>query len=198
LVVGFVGRLVRDKGICELEAAWKGVRLRYPNAYLLVVGFFEERDSIPAEVRRRLEQDDRVRLAGTVWDTPPMYAAMDLLCLPSFREGLPGTPLEASAMRLPVVATRIPGCIDAVRDGVTGTLVEPGNVAQLESAIVSYLSDDRLRLEHGVAGRQWVIDQFQRERLWAAIANEYGRLIDQHDGAPSSDRESVRQAVSQA
>ncbi|HEX6039714.1 glycosyltransferase, partial [Longimicrobium sp.] len=122
-VVGFVGRVVRDKGVAELAEAWAALRAEFPGARLLLVGPFEPQDPLPAETEGALRGDPSVVLAGEDWDTPRLYAAMDVVVLPSYREGFPNVPLEAAAMELPVVSTRVPGCVDAVADGETGTLV---------------------------------------------------------------------------
>ena len=127
LVLGFVGRIVRDKGWGELAEAWHSLRDRYPDLRLLVVGPFEKRDPVSEDVARLIREDPRITYVGVQWNTPPLYAAMDLVVLPTYREGFPVVPLEAAAMALPVVATRIPGCVDAIEDGVTGTLVEARN-----------------------------------------------------------------------
>lgn len=177
LVVGFVGRIVRDKGLVELVAAWRDVRQEFPEAHLLVVGPFEPRDPIPPDTEARLRADARVHLLGAVDETPPLYAAMDLVVLPTYREGFPNVPLEAAAMELPVVATRIPGCVDAVQDGVTGTLVPPRDAAALAEAIRSYLADPELRREHGRAGRERVLRDFRQEDIWEAIYQTYVRLL---------------------
>lgn len=176
-VVGFVGRLVRDKGVIELEAAWQRLRADYPDLHLLLVGPFEPQDPVPVDVRSRLEGDARVHLAGMDWETPPYYAAMDLLVLPTYREGFPNVLLEAAAMELPVVATRIPGCVDAVEDGVTGTLVPVKDVDELVTAIRRYLGDPALRLRHGVAGRARVLHKFRQEAIWEAMYKEYLSLL---------------------
>jgi glycosyltransferase involved in cell wall biosynthesis len=89
VVIGFVGRLVREKGIVELVEAWKRLRDVSPAARLLLIGPFEDEDALPAHVRRTLQSDPRVHLTGVAWDTPSLYAAMDVLCLPSHREGFP-------------------------------------------------------------------------------------------------------------
>ncbi len=172
-VVGFVGRLVRDKGIVELQQAWQTVLRARPDAHLVLVGPFEARDPVPAEVRRALEKDATVHLVGETEDVAPLYAAMDVLALPTYREGFPNVPIEAAAMRIPVVATRVPGCVDAVRDEITGTLVEARCAGSLASAILRYLDDPELRRAHGEAGRAWALDALDRRSIWHLLLRLY-------------------------
>ena len=144
-VLGFVGRVVRFKGVVELAGAWHRLRPTYTDMRLLIVGPFESKDPMPAEIREELSLDPRAHLVATwVDDTRPYYAAMDVLALPSHREGFPYAILEASAMELPVVATRVPGCVDAVVDGVTGTLVPAFDALALADAIAGYMEDPQL------------------------------------------------------
>jgi glycosyltransferase involved in cell wall biosynthesis len=177
LVAGFVGRLVRDKGLAELVAAWQVLREEFPSLHLLVIGVFESQDPMPAEVEAVVRSDPRIHLAEMVPEVTPFYAAMDLVVLPTYREGLPVVPLEAAAMELPVVATRIPGCVDAVQDGVTGTLVAVCDAAALAQAMRVYLRDPELRRSHGQAGRRRVLREFDQHALWEAIYREYYRLL---------------------
>lgn len=190
VVVGFVGRLVRDKGIVELTRAWESLRDVHPEVHLLMVGPFEPQDPVPAHVKDRLLTDDRVHLTGHVEQTAPLYATMDLLVLPTYREGFPNVALEAAAMGLPVVATRIPGCVDAVMDGSTGTLVPPEDSNALFIAIDRYVSDTSLRQRHGQAGRERALREFGQEKLWNALYKEYVYLIDrQHVRIPGGEWE---------
>lgn len=177
LVIGFVGRLAREKGVAELATAWEELRAADPRVHLLVVGAVDEPDGAPAEIVERLRADPRVHLTGMIWDMPPVYAAMDVVALPTYREGLPNVPLEAAAMALPVVATRIPGCIDAVEDGVTGTLVPARDAQALAAALARYLADPALRAAHGSAGRRRVLADFRREGIWEGVAHEYRTLL---------------------
>lgn len=176
-VIGFVGRMVRDKGVVELATAWQRIRERFPTAHLLMVGPFEPQDPVPAEVELTLRSDPRVHLVGMDWDTPPLYAAMDLVALPTYREGFPNVPLEAAAMELPVVATDIPGCVDAVGRGETGLLVPARDADALASALELYLAEADLRRRHGLAGRDRVLCEFRQEAIWEAIYDEYVRLL---------------------
>jgi glycosyltransferase involved in cell wall biosynthesis len=179
-VVGFVGRVVREKGAAELAAAWASLRETHPNARLLMVGKFDRVDAIPPDVAESLRRDPRVHLIENSNDMPSLYAAMDLLVLPTYREGFPNAPLEAASMSLPVVATQIPGCTDAVQDGVTGTLVPARDATALTSAIVSYLDDAHLRVAHGRAGRERALRDFRQEAIWEALYAHYTGLLARH------------------
>jgi len=185
-VIGFIGRIVRDKGIIELAGAWKELREEFPDLHLLLVGPHEPQDPIPAEIDRMLHSDPRVHLLGEVSDIPPLYAVMDVLALPTYREGFPNVLLEAAGMKVPVVATRVPGCADAVQDGVTGMLVPPCDAARLAVAVRTYLHDGELRRRHGAAARDWVLQEFRPERIWQAIYEEYLELLEKK-GIPVPD-----------
>jgi glycosyltransferase involved in cell wall biosynthesis len=178
LLVGFVGRIVRDKGMVELAGAWRKLRDRFPTLHLLLAGPFEPQDPVPPEVEQLFHSDPRIHLAGHVDEVAPCYAAMDVCVLPTYREGFPGVLLEAAAMELPVVATRIPGCVDAVVDGTTGMLVPPRDTESLAAAVAGYLVDPELRRRHGRAARQRVLDEFQQEAIWQAFYEEYLRLLE--------------------
>lgn len=176
-VVGFVGRVVRDKGVGELVEAWRSVREAFPEAHLVVIGPFESRDAITADTALALRTDPRVHPLGTVLDMPAWYAAMDLVVLPTYREGFPNVLLEAAAMRVPVVATRVPGCVDAVEDGRTGLLVPPRDPRALASAIARYLHAPAQRRRHGGAARERVLAHFRPEAIWRALHGEYLGLL---------------------
>jgi glycosyltransferase involved in cell wall biosynthesis len=169
--------LVGDKGIVELEKAFRSLESSYPNLHLLLIGPFEPRDAVPADVRERLHGNPRIHLISEFIDPSPLYAAMDIVVLPTYREGFPNVPLEAAAMRLPVVATLIPGCIDAVQDGVTGSLVPPRNAEALAEAIARYIDEPDLLRQHGAKGRERVLSEFRQEVIWQALYEEYARLL---------------------
>jgi lipopolysaccharide/colanic/teichoic acid biosynthesis glycosyltransferase len=173
LVIGFAGRLVRDKGVRELWRSWTQIRLEFPNAYLLIAGRPGERDALPAFVLQGLQADPRVRMMGQFKDMPAFYAALDVFVLPTYREGLPTVILESAAMSVPAVASSCVGCVDALEDGVTGTLVTPGDAVGLTDAIRNYLNDADLRRRHGLNARARVLRDFQPEGVWEATLKEY-------------------------
>jgi len=176
-VVTFVGRLVRDKGLVELSQAWRILSAEFPTAYLVIAGDFDPQDPISVEVTRWLSSHPRVRLCGFIGDTPALYMATDLLALPSYREGLPTVALEANSMALPVVTTRVPGCIDAVEDGITGALAQPRDAVSLAHSLRGYLASPSRRIEHGQAGRQRVLRDFRPEPIRKQSLEEYQRLL---------------------
>jgi len=183
-VVGFVGRLVRDKGVVELTAAWRSVSARVPAAHLIVVGAPEPRDPVPAETLRELATAPGVHLLGHVADPRELYPAFDVLALPTYREGFPVVLLEAAALALPAVASRVTGCVDAVVDGETGRLVPPGDAAALADALVAYLRDPALCRAHGAAARRRVLRAFDRDRLSAELRALYDTLLAGRARAP--------------
>lgn len=177
-VVGFVGRLTRDKGIEDLaEAFFDAVLPAHPGARLLLLGDFEGQDRVASSLRRLLQEHPRVVLAGFVEDPSPYYGVMDSLAFPSYREGFPNVPLEAAACGIPVVGYRATGTLDAVCDQVTGTLCELGDRRALGLELCRYLADPGRRQRHGEAGRRRACERFDRERVWAAWLAEYRRLL---------------------
>jgi len=176
-VLGFVGRLVRDKGIRELASAWKQLRVDFPRLHLLLVGAFESGGSLPDVVKRALQSDDRVHMPGWKWETERYYAAMDLLTLPSYREGMAYSLLEGASMGLPIVTTQVTGCLDAIVNGQTGTAVPHADAPALVTAIQRYLRDPELRRQHGAAGRVRILRDFRPHDVWRATCEHYERRL---------------------
>lgn len=176
-ILGYVGRLSGDKGIVELAKAWNYLKEEYPELLLLIVGDFEKGDAIPAEIRQELENSDRVILVGWQWDVAAYMALMDLLVLPSYREGFGLTLIEAAAMEVPTVATRISGCVDAIEDGVTGVLVEPRSIESLLEGLRLMLSDRERCKKMGQAGRARALDLFSPQKLWEGHRQIYRELL---------------------
>lgn len=199
LLLGFVGRIVRDKGLIELGEAWKILAPEYPKLHLMVIGSFEPQDPIPPETERILREDPRIHIEGQDWNITPYYAATDIVVLPTYREGLNTVCMESGAMALPVVSTAVPGCIDAIRDGETGILVPPRDGQALAEAIRRYIEDPGLRRRHGQAGREHVRREFNQERLWEALYQEYLRLLQERrlplPEAETASRDKRRESV---
>lgn len=177
LVIGFVGRFVADKGFAELAGAWKHLRGSDPRLHLMLAGDEDEDDPMPAEMMAAFRSDPRVHQTGFHPNMPLLYSAMDVVALPTYREGFPNVALEAAAMALPIVATSVLGCVDAVQDGVTGTLIPARDSVALADALRRYLAAPHLRTTHGAAARRRVLADFRPEAIWEAIAAEYRDLM---------------------
>jgi glycosyltransferase involved in cell wall biosynthesis len=175
-VLGFVGRLTRDKGISELVESFLRLGHEFPDLRLLLLGHSEEEDLLDVETRRCLKAHPHVILAGEVVDTAPYYALMDVLALPSHREGFPNVVLEAYAAGKPVVAARATGTVDAVVDGETGLLFPVGDTAALTSAVQTLLSDKASARKFGWAGQELIKREFRQEMIWEALNEEYRRV----------------------
>jgi glycosyltransferase involved in cell wall biosynthesis len=155
LVVGAVGRLSPEKGFADLIRCADELLRRGLDLELLIVGEGEQKDAL-RDLIRQLGRGERVRLLGYRVDTTRLYEAMDVFALSSVREGLPNVLLEAMAMEVPVVATRIAGVPDVIRDGENGYLVEPAAPAEMLRALARLLTDDGLRARFAAGARRGV------------------------------------------
>jgi len=176
-VIGFIGRIVKDKGINELLEAWEIIKKEFQDTHLLLVGPFEDQDAIDEKDKKRIQSDPKVHLTGMISDVETAYATMNIVVLPSYREGFANVPLEAASMKIPVVATKIAGCKEAVVDGVTGILVQPKDVKGLYEAIKKLLNDSELRKNMGEKGRERVVRDFQPEKIWENLCIEYNSMM---------------------
>ncbi len=180
-VIGFVGRLVREKGVYDLVEAMRSVRSQHVTAVLLVVGSQGEgersRDSESAFHRFIDEQglDDAVVLAGFRENVEKYYAVMDVFVLPSHREGMPRSIIEAMASGKPVVASDIRGCREEVIDGITGTLFPPGDVAALAEALRGLLSNPLEARRMGAKGREVARLRFREKDVLDREMAVYGQ-----------------------
>jgi len=178
-VVGFVGRLVAEKGVIELLKAAQSVRRTYPDARFLLVGPIdhEKQDVVTPEIVQEYALSGACIFTGARDDMPDLYALMDVFVLPSHREGFPRSPMEASAIGVPCVVTDIRGCRETVDHGRNGLLVPLADVAALTQAIVSLLGDRGRARQMGVEGRRMAIERFDEQLVFNKVKAEYERLL---------------------
>jgi glycosyltransferase involved in cell wall biosynthesis len=177
-VIGFCGRLTVDKGLPELLEAFAAILRHTPKAYLLLVGWFDAaEDSLDCEVRARIEGHPRIVCTGYVEDTAPYYRAMDLMVLPSWREGFPNAVLEAAASGVPVIATHCTGSCDAVVSEVTGLLIPTGSPEAITEAVLMLLGDPERRKRMSMAARAWVAENYEDRRVLGLAVELYLSLI---------------------
>jgi glycosyltransferase involved in cell wall biosynthesis len=178
IVIGYVGRIVPDKGIEILVKSFEGLQEKHDNCFLLLVGDIDSvRDTLDDEILNRIESNSKIIFDNKfVHDVIPFYAAMDILTLPSKREGFGLTLIEAGALELPVIASNITGCKDAVVDGQTGLLVDDGNAEQLKNSMLELVYNPGLRRKLGENGRKRVMRLFDSKILVDEHINFYENL----------------------
>jgi glycosyltransferase involved in cell wall biosynthesis len=171
-VVGFSGRLVKDKGIDYLVKALDYL-VEYPNIILLLVGRFEDRDALSDEISNKIKTDKRIIFTGEIdfQEISYYYELMDVLVLPSFREGFPTSVLEASSMEKPILTTKVTGCIDAIIEGETGFYIEH-DAENIAAMILKLYKDQSLRERLGKNGRAWTTSNYDHSMLWDVIEEE--------------------------
>jgi glycosyltransferase involved in cell wall biosynthesis len=172
LVLGTVARFDPVKGLDVLLRAFAQVLARRPTAQLLLVGDGPEAARL-RDLAGALGLAGRAVFAGPVKDAARGLPALDLYVSASHREGLPLALLEAMVCGLPVLATRVPGHVDVVEDGVTGVLVPPGDPTGLAGAAVELLEDPTRRRGLGEAGRARAETHFGLSRLLAEMRDLY-------------------------
>ena len=173
-VIGYTGRLVKDKGIIELIEALEILRTNHKNVILLLVGMLDERDALPNDIIQSIDTKPYIKITGYVNNSfmPNYYAMMDVFVLPSYREGFPTSILEASSMKIPVITTKATGCIDAILEGNTGLFVEHDKT-DIANAILNLMKSPDLRKKMGQSGRNFVVNNFSPELVWNEIEKLY-------------------------
>lgn len=178
LVFVFVGRLVRDKGTAELVEAFDRLVADHPRARLLLVGHEEpELDPLPPATAARIAAGGGIVTSGFVADVQPLLAASDVFVLPSYREGLPNSLLEAGAVGLPSITTDINGCNEVVVDRQTGLLVPPKSAGALARAMAQLASDPALRATMGASARDSVVRRYDQARFWEELLAYYEEIL---------------------
>jgi glycosyltransferase involved in cell wall biosynthesis len=191
-VVGFVGRLVAEKGVPELLAAARLVADAIPAVRFVLIGGTdsEKADALSPRIAEDMGVAGVCLFAGVREDMPEMYQAMDVFALPSHREGFPRAPLEASAMEVPCVVTDVRGCRQAVAHERNGLLVPPGDAPALARALVDLLGDPVHARRLGEEGRRRALELFDERRVFARVLAEYDRLL--REKGVRGDEEPVR------
>lgn len=168
ITIGFVGRLSKDKGLVELIDAWKLLCDEFSSIRLLLVGPVDERDQLPQATLDYICQSPTIEYVGGVSDTSLYYNRMNIFVLPSYREGFPTVTLEASSSGLPIVTTKVTGCIDSIIEDVTGFFAD-NNPYSLYEKIKFYIENQELARFHGTNGYQFVQENFSENFIYQEI-----------------------------
>ncbi|MBD8063394.1 glycosyltransferase [Actinomycetaceae bacterium Sa1BUA1] len=182
-ILGYIGRIAPDKGLDILAESLSILAARNVRGTLLVVGNDDSPSS--AAIRARLETSD-----WTVVQRPyepaveRVYPVLDILCVPSRREGFGNVVLEAALAGVPSVGMSVTGVVDAIVDGVTGLIAQDSGAAPYAACVEKLATDERLRTRLGTAARDRVVEQFGEEAVCTRYAQHYESLAP----APSAER----------
>jgi glycosyltransferase involved in cell wall biosynthesis len=178
LVIGAIGRLSAEKGFDLLLHAAQRVLAQGQDVAILIAGEGDEKPRLAA-LAQELGLGERVRLLGYCTDTCPIYEAMDVYALSSLREGLPNVLLEALAMEVPIVATRVAGVPRLLTERENGLLVAPGSVDELARALTELCANEALRQNLRENGRRTVEARYSFAGRIEKIAAIYDTLLTQ-------------------
>lgn len=176
LTVGFAGRLIPGKGADRLIRAFMQVNLHEP-VRLLIAGDGPERSRLSL-LAQKLAADSKIHFLGVVDDLPAFWRRCDIAVVPSdtFIESFSMVTLEAMACGKAIVASSNGAIPELIVDGITGTLVNPGDVGELAEALVAYAEQPELRREHGAAARARAAERFQIKDCAQAYINLFSEL----------------------
>jgi glycosyltransferase involved in cell wall biosynthesis len=184
VVLAFIGRIAKEKGIHELVESFVNLSKRYANLYLLLIGKYDDigeydsiNDGIDNDTRNILNNNTRLNITGWVEDVESYLAASDIVVHPSYREGLSNALLQAGSMGLPSVTTNVSGCIDVIKDGETGLIVSPKDSAALEEALEVLILDEDKRMELGLNAYHHVSANFASNIIWEETARFYTDML---------------------
>lgn len=176
LVFGYVGRMVRDKGVAELYEAFKKMRDKYDSVYLLLIGSRDESDVISPDLLREIDNDGNVVSIDYTSRIQDFFPLMDVFILFSYREGFGNVVLEAAGMGVPAIVSDIPGLRDTIVENMTGLLAESKNVMDLFVKMEQlYLERDLIK-EYGSNATRRVNQLFENKIIWHGQLEIYQKL----------------------
>ena len=188
----FASRLLREKGVFEyIEAAELLTNAKEPITFLLAGDIYKQNpSSLQPEDVLAIEATGVVKVLGHVDDMVSLLRHIDIVVLPSYREGCPRILIEAAAMGIPIVATDVPGCTAVVEHGVNGFVVPPRNKNALANAIRELSRNERLRAKYGRAGRIIAVERFDSALVLEKTSRIYESLLSKENCRLTAHRDS--------
>ena len=175
----FVGRMVGDKGLNELVAAFPTIHEKNINAHLLLVGYFErELDPLLPQTEEVISNHPNIHAVGFKSNVKDYFAISDALVFPSYREGFPNVVMQAGAMGLPSIVTDINGCNEIIEVGTNGIIIPPKDVIALKNAMLEMIENKELYNHLKSNAREMITSRYEQRVVWEALLEEYKRLID--------------------
>lgn len=191
-VIGFVGRLTKDKGVRDLVQCFQILQREGRAVHLLLLGDFESGDPVDRETVEWISTSPATHSLGFVPDPKPYYRLMSAFVFPTYREGLSKVLLEAAAAGVPAVSTKVTGVVDIVQDGLTGILVPPGDAPALARAVGRLLDEPETAARMARAARSLIREHFDNSFYVARL----GEMIESMAAAnrPHADRPPLEEA----
>ena len=182
LVVGFMGRITRDKGVAETVTAFLELSQRHPQLRLLVVGDFEEGDPIDEKTKQEILDNPSIILVPYQKDPIPYFYMMDIFLFLTKREGFGNVSIEAALAGKPVIVGDVTGARDTVNDWETGFLVDPLNGVEVINRLELLINDKALRQRLGANGKVHAEANYCNEAIWMELEQFYHQLLLQQTG----------------
>ncbi len=174
----FVGRIVKDKGINELVAAFSQIHKNHPDTKLVLVGSFERHlDPLKPETEKEIDTNPAIIAAGFQKDVRPYFAMADVFTFPSYREGFPNVLMQSCAMGIASIATDINGCNEIVEDGYNGIIIPSRNQEKLYEKMLYLCQHPDIRNRVAQNSRKRIVENYERQFVWNEILKEYQSLI---------------------
>lgn len=179
ITICFAARLLRDKGLNEFLYAAREIKIRGLNARFFLAGEFDENNPSGLSLNEinKFIQNGYVEFLGYQKDIPSLYSKSHIICLPSYREGLPKSLIEAAAASRAIVTTDVPGCRDAIIPNVTGLLVPAKDPEKLVNALQILIENPEIRISMGKAGRKLAEREFLIEKIVQKHLDIYQELL---------------------
>ena len=177
-IFGFVGRLVKDKGINELVQAFLKVNANYPKTKLLVVGDFDTGiNPIDSKVKDEIYANINILNVGFQQDIRPFLKMMHVFVFPSYREGFGVSLMEAAAMGVPAISSDIIGCNEIIINELNGLLIPPKSTSDLVNAMIRFIEDTDFLNKTASMSRKHVIQLYEQQKLWQETLEAYKELV---------------------
>ena len=176
MVFGYAGRITRDKGINELVDAF--ISLKNPEqTILLLVGDYDNAGTIRSDIIERIEHSTNIKHIPFTNELERYYAAMDVFCSLSYREGFGLVVIEAGSIGTPAIVSNVPGQLDTIKDGVTGVLAEVKNVESIRSCMEMFINNPHKAKEMGVNAVAYIAENYDSKKLFDKLAEHRNQLI---------------------
>lgn len=176
-VLGFVGRMTKDKGIAQLVESFKKLNATHPNLRLLIIGEYENADPVEEETKKEIHNNPHIIHVGYKSNPVPYFHLMDVFVFLTKREGFGNVAIEAALTKTPVIAARVTGAKDTIVDGKTGFLVDPENTQDILEKLELLILAPELRRKMGEQGEKWAIENFNNEMLWKELDQYYQNCL---------------------